>query len=473
MREKCGVIAAKSYSGAGVSWTIVNGLRALQHRGQEAWGISLSSGWIFKRSGLVSESIKEFRERLSNSDGCAGIGHVRYSTVGGQEHIQPIDVGPFRIAHNGTIANYRSLMNGVLSSIGEHPSDTLVAGLKLKSILSEKGYDWAEALREFSKMVAGSFCFTLDLKSGQVMAIRDPWGYRPLCIGHVEESDTYVVASESCALDLVGAKLLRDVRPGEIVYLGEDGPEFIQFEENRVRRTCAFEYTYFAHPSSVIDGVSVYGVRKRVGMLLAERYPIDGDVVIPVPDSARPAALGYAEKLGIPFEEGLIKDRYSRKGGWRSFIEPEDSSRREINSWMFPVKYSVYGKDVILVDDSIVRGVSSTEIVRTLRRAGAKSINLVVTFPPIMYPCFMGIDFPEPQELVAHRATDGSEMSLEVVGAKVAKMIGADRVVYNDPLTLAEAIEKELGELCITCHTGEYYPLRGVPLGISRKVLKG
>lgn len=452
---------------------MVEGLRALQHRGQEAWGVSLDGLGVFRLAGLVSEGAAQFRSSVAGSRHTMGIGHVRYSTVGDKENIQPLKIGDeFTIAHNGTIANYRSLMKELEYSLGPFPSDTLVAGYKLYDLLKKTGWDWPEAISMLSERASGSYCFLMQGRDGTVYGVRDPSGFRPLCVGWHEESGSYVIASESCALDVVGARLIRDVNPGELVILGDD-IEFVRFAEPRRRAACTFEYAYFAHPSSVIDGVSVYKVRKRVGVLLAEKYPLRGDVVIPIPDSARPAALGYSERSGIPLEEGILKDRYSRKGSWRSFIQPTREERAEINRWMIPIKDNIEGKEVIVIDDSIVRGTSSSRIVEILRRAGAKRVSILLTFPAIMYPCYMGIDFPEQQELIAHRATREGGARGEEVGRAVARMIGADFVGYNDPETFARAIGKDIGGLCFTCATGDYSVLLEPPAYISRREMKG
>ncbi|HXG06620.1 MAG TPA: phosphoribosyltransferase family protein, partial [Nitrososphaera sp.] len=236
---------------------------------------------------------------------------------------------------------------------------------------------------------------------------------------------------------------------------------------------CAFEYTYFAHPSSIMEGVNIYAARKRIGQFLAKKFPLtNADVVVPVPDSARPAALGYAQELGLPFEEGLLKDRYSKKGSMRSFIEPYQSDRVKINKGIIPIREVVAGKQVVVVDDSIVRGTSSAEIIKTLRMAGASRVSLVVTYPPIRYPCYAGIDFPSQEELIAyqHGATEDSNAT---IAARVSQVIGADNVFYNDTANLARAIGMPEEELCFTCSTGNYAPLGIKPVFKSRAQMKG
>jgi amidophosphoribosyltransferase len=265
---------------------------------------------------------------------------------------------------------------------------------------------------------------------------------------------------------------MRDVAPGELLKLNDNGLDSQQFANEKPHAHCAFEYTYFAHPSSVMEGINVYAARKRIGQYLAKKFPIHADVVMPVPDSARPAALGYALELGIPFEEGLLKDRYSKKGSMRSFIEPYQGSREEINKGIIPIKEVIDGKHVIVVDDSIVRGTSSAQILRTLRRVGAQKVSLVVTYPPIRYPCYAGIDFPSQDELVAYHYGD-AENSNNRIGERVAHVIGANCVVYNDTSNLASAIGIDEEELCFTCSTGNYEPLGIRPVFKSRVQMKG
>jgi amidophosphoribosyltransferase len=290
-------------------------------------------------------------------------------------------------------------------------------------------------------------------------------------LGHIEESNTYMIASESCAIDIVGGKLLGDIQPGELLKLSLNGIERQQFSTSEYHSHCAFEFTYFAHPSSIIEGVNVYEARKKMGHYLARKYPVyDADVVIPVPDSARPAALGYAEELGIHFEEGLLKDRYRKKGSMRSFIEPYHGERIEINKGIVPIPEVIRGKNVVVIDDSIVRGTSSKSIIQILRSAGASKISLIVTFPPIKYPCYAGIDFPSQDELLAFQNQEQGNSSIEFA---VAKSIGADKVIYNDTITLAQAIGIDEKELCFSCSTGSYKPLGIKPVFKTRAEIKG
>jgi len=311
-------------------------------------------------------------------------------------------------------------------------------------------------------------------RRGEVFAVRDPRGYRPLCLGFIEKSRTYVAASESCALTAIGAEFLRDVEPGELIRLGgpKKGFESFRFAPRMASAHCSFEYTYFAHPSSRIDGVSVYEARKRFGKMLAKNRRMKGNVVIPVPDSARPAALGYAVESGIPMEEGLMKDRYRRKGSIRSFIEPRQSGREEVVKRIIPIRETIKGKDVIVIDDSIVRGTSSKIIVDSLRKEGAKGVKMAVTFPPIRYPCYMGVDFPSREELLAHQVAN-AEADISKVGNKVGKAIGVDEFQYNDIEGLAQGIGLPKDSLCFACINGDYSKLGMTPHFKSKKEMKG
>jgi len=476
VHENCGVVGVFSLDGHNVIPFVIDSLRALQHRGQEAWGIAVPGKIPFRRLGLISASAHEFQAVVKKYKSSAAIGHVRYSTLGKStlENAQPLKVKDLCVAHNGTIANVEELsgMVGGCTFTPQTMSDTLVAAQRLVMHLADKD-DMAEAMHILKGEMVGSFCFTFLTDEGSVYAARDPRGFRPLVLGHHRETNTYMVASESCALAAVGAQLVRDVEPGELVKMSKDGISSQQFANEKPHAHCAFEYTYFAHPSSIMEGINIYAARKRIGQFLAKKFPIENaDVVVPVPDSARPAALGYAQELGLPFEEGLLKDRYSKKGSMRSFIEPYQSDRVEINKGIIPIREVVADKHVIVVDDSIVRGTSSAEIIKTLRMVGASKVSLVVTYPPIRYPCYAGIDFPSQEELVAyqHGAAEDSNVT---IGTRVSQVIGADHVAYNDTSNLARAIGMPEEELCFTCSTGNYAPLGIRPTFKSRIQMKG
>jgi amidophosphoribosyltransferase len=476
VHENCGVIGIFSLDGHNVIPFVIDSLRALQHRGQEAWGIAVPGKSPFRSLGLVSSAASEFPRVIKKYKSHTAIGHVRYSTLGKStiENAQPLRVKDLCVAHNGTIANVEELsgMVGGCTFTPQTMSDTLVAAQRLLIHLADKE-DMAEAMHILKGEMVGSFCFTFLTDEGSVYAARDARGFRPLVLGYHRETNTYIVASESCALAAVGAQLTRDVEPGELLKISEGGLTSQHFANERPHAHCAFEYTYFAHPSSIMEGINIYAARKRIGQFLAKKFPLtNADVVVPVPDSARPAALGYAQELGLPFEEGLLKDRYSKKGSMRSFIEPYQNNRLEINKGIIPIPEVVEYKHVVIVDDSIVRGTSSAEIVRTLRMAGAKRVSVVVTYPPIRYPCYAGIDFPSQEELIAFQhGTNGD--SSNKIGSHVARLIGSDYVAYNDTTNLARAIGMPEEELCFTCSTGNYASLGIRPVFKSRIQMKG
>ena len=475
VHENCGVFGAFSINGDNVTPLVIDCLRALQHRGQEAWGIAVPNKMPFKRLGLVSASASEFKSISKKYKSNIAIGHVRYSTFGKStlSNAQPIKVKDLCVAHNGTIANVEE-MSGMVGGCTFTPhtmSDTLVAAQRLIMHL-EKNPSMTDSISILKSEIVGSFCFMFLTDNSSVYAARDPRGFRPLVLGNHTETNTYMIASESCAFSAVGAKLLRDVEPGEIIKLDKEGIKSEHFAKEP-HAHCAFVFTYFAHPTSIMEGVNVYAARKRIGQLLAKKYPIvDADLVIPVPDSARPAALGYSEALGLPFEEGLLKNRYSKKGSMRSFIEPYGETRVEINKGIIPIRDVIEKRKVVVIDDSIVRGTSSHSIVKMLRSSGAKEISMIVTYPPIRFPCYAGIDFPSQEELIAYQETR-NETSIEKIGSNISKIIGADFTGYNDTSTLAEAIGISEDQLCFTCSTGDYTSLGITPIFKTRKEMKG
>ena len=368
-KEKCGIVAARSADGSDVVPTILRGLEALQHRGQESWGIAVPGEPIFTRMGLVTDWNLHAVE-LGRYHGSSGIGHVRYSTKGRSviDNAQPIQIGSeFSIAHNGTIVNADVLADIADKEFGTScESDTRASGYRLLHHLKEAG-NMPKAFRLLSNELIGAYCFAILGANGDAYAVRDPRGYRPLSLGYAKESRTLIAASESCAIEAMGADFVRDIEPGEMVQFSEKGLESHRFSPKVETALCSFEFTYFAHPSSRINGVSVYEARKNVGRMLAERFKTEADVVIPVPDSARPAALGYALESGIPMDEGLMKDRYKRKGSIRSFIEPEQGGRDEVVKRIIPVRDVIKGKRIVVIDDSLVRGTSSKAIVDSLK----------------------------------------------------------------------------------------------------------
>jgi len=475
VKENCGVVGLFSLDGTNVIPMLIDSLRALQHRGQEAWGIAIPKKDPLKKLGLVSASASEFKKIVEEYSSYAAIGHVRYSTIGRSniENAQPLKVKDLCIAHNGTISNVEELSNlvGGCTFTPQSSSDTLVVAQRLVSLMSENG-KLGSALSLLKNEMIGSYCFTFLSDDNSVYAARDPKGFRPMVMGHKDQNNTYIVASESSALAAVGAELIRDVKPGELIKFSRNGFETEMFSDDTQRAHCSFEFTYFAHPSSNMEGSNVYLARKKIGQFLAKKFPLkDADLVIPVPDSARPAALGFAQELGIPFDEGLMKDRYSKKGPLRSFIEPHQSDRIEINRWIIPITEIISDKHVIVIDDSLVRGTSSKAIIKALRRAGARKISMLITYPQIRFPCYAGIDFPSQEELATYM--NGKESSLEEITEKVRNDIGADFLGYNDSENLAKAIGIPHESMCFTCFTGDYSSLGIKPTFKTRLEMKG
>ena len=475
VKENCGVVGIFSLDGTNVIPMVIDSLRALQHRGQEAWGLAVPKKNPLKKLGLVSAAASEFKKISEEYSSPSAIGHVRYSTIGKSnlENAQPLKVKDLCIAHNGTISNVEELSNlvGGCTFTPQNASDTLVAAQRLVSLISEKG-NFSSALSILKNEMIGSYCFTFLSDDNTVYAARDPRGFRPMVLGQKEENNSYIVASESSALSAIGAELIRDVIPGEIIKFSKNGMETEMFSDEKKRAHCSFEFTYFAHPTSNMEGTNIYLARKKIGQFLARKFPIkDADLVIPVPDSARPAALGYAQEIGIPFDEGLLKDRYSKKGPLRSFIEPHQSDRVEINRWIFPIAEIIKGKHIVVIDDSLVRGTSSKAIIKALKRAGAKKISMLITYPPIQFPCYAGIDFPSQEELATF--VNGKDVSLEEIIEKVRSDIGADFLGYNDSENLANAIGIPHDSMCFTCSTGNYETLGIKPSFKTRLEMKG
>ncbi|MEX0861511.1 amidophosphoribosyltransferase [Nitrosopumilus sp.] len=474
VKENCGVVGIYSLSGTNVVPMVFDALRALQHRGQEAWGFAVPNKLPFKKVGLVSHSSSDFKKIAQEYASPCVIGHVRYSTMGTStlENAQPLKVKDLCIAHNGTIANAQELSNlvGGCSFTPQNASDTLVAAQRLVSLISENG-DMGKALSILKNEMVGSYCFTFISDDNSVYAARDPKGFRPMVLGYKESDDTYIVTSESAAVTAVGAILQRDVVPGELIKLSKSGLETELFSSDPSRAHCSFEFTYFAHPSSKMEGHNIYVSRKKIGQLMAKKFPIkDADLVIPVPDSARPAALGYAQELGISFDEGLLKDRYSKKGPLRSFIEPHQSDRVEINRWIIPISEIIKDKHVVVIDDSLVRGTSSKAIIKALRRAGAKKISMLITYPQINYPCYAGIDFPSQEELATF--TNGKTMTSDEITEMVRQSIGVDFLGYNDADNLANAVGIPKDSMCFTCSSGNYDSLGIKPDFTKREQVK-
>ena len=447
MHEECGVFgiycADQSIDPAEATYY---GLFALQHRGQESGGIAVArNGQIdyHKDMGLVSEVFKNGLDKLKGAR-CA-IGHVRYSTTGDSHlaNAQPLVIsskkGKIALAHNGNLINAKEIRDQLENdgAIFQTSIDTeVIASLIAKH--SQNGI--IEGIKKMMGLVKGSYALVV-MTPDQVIGVRDPKGIRPIALGKID--GTFVFASESCAFDTIGAEFIRDLRPGEIISVDKDGLKSYQGTRAMETALCIFEYVYFARPDSDIDGISVHKARERAGARLAIANPVDADIVAGVPDSARPAAMGYAEQSGIPYKKALAKNRYVG----RTFIQPGQGKREiGVNVKLNPLKRNVRGQRVILVDDSIVRGTTSKRIVEMLKLAGAKEVHMQISSPPIKFPCFFGIDTPSHDQLI------GSKNSVE----KIRKLIGADSLHYLSIEDLLKTVEGAACNFCVGCFNGNY-----------------
>ncbi len=422
-------------------------LFSLQHRGQESAGMAIASREgieLYRGMGLVTEVFDE--KILCRLKGRCAIGHVRYSTTGESkiENAQPIlvksKVGYLAVGHNGNLVNYAQLRS-LLENEGRifvTNSDTEVIAQLLSTYLME--HDIVKALNLLQDTLIGSFSLTI-LFNDILVGYRDSFGFRPLCFGETDVG--FVIASESCALDAIGAGKVRDVRPGEAVIIEGDDVEFVRIAKGKRLARCVFEYIYFARPDSTIDGVGVYRARYKMGKNLADESPVDADVVSPVPDSGTTAAIGFAEQSGLRYMECLIKNRYVG----RTFIMPEQRLRElSVQLKMNVVKENVFGRKIVLVDDSIVRGTTSRKIVDMVRRVGAKEVHFRVGSPPIIAPCYFGIDMSTREELIA------SGKSVE----EIRRSLNADSLAYLSLKGLLRAVEFGERDLCLACLTSKY-----------------
>lgn len=450
MRDKCGIVGAYSRDkSVHVSRQIYYGLYSLQHRGQESAGISAHDGnqlSTYRGMGLVCDVFNN--GNVEGIDGNVGIGHVRYSTTGKSkiENSQPMfsnfERGTVAVAHNGDIINSPEL-RCELELLGyefESTTDSeVLCHLLTREIL--KTSNVVESIRNVTKMLNGSYSLVI-LFNEDLYVVRDPNGIKPLSMG--ELGDLTMVASETVAFDVLGAKHLRDVEPGEIIHIGNEIESYKLSETEKPRRAhCMFEYVYFARPDSVLDGSSVYNVRLNIGKALSKEFPADADVVMPVPDSAITAAIGFSRESGLGYGEGLLKNRYVG----RTFIMPTQEEREtSVRLKMNPIRSELEGKSIVLVDDSIVRGTTSKSLVKVLREAGAKEIHLRVGCPPIISPCYYGIAMATKKELIA------SDKDVE----DIRKTLGVDSLGYLSLESLIECIGIEDGNLCVGCLTGEY-----------------
>jgi amidophosphoribosyltransferase len=448
--EECGVFGVYGHPDAAALAAL--GMHALQHRGQEAAGIVAYDGEQFnahRGQGLVSDNFSS-KEVIGRLRGRAAIGHVRYATTGevALRNVQPLfadfEFGGLAICHNGNLTNSYQLRRQLVrrGSLFQSTSDTEVIVHLIATSLKDTVVDrLTDALRQ----VQGAYSL-VALSQNEVIGVRDPLGVRPLVLGRLGQS--WILASETCALDIIGAEFERDIEPGEIVIIGAGGVRSVMPFEHRKSRFCVFEHIYFARPDSVVEGNSVYEARKRIGRELARESHIDADIVVPVPDSGVPAAIGYAQESGLPFELGIIRNHYVG----RTFIEPTDQIRHlGVRLKHNASRANLKGKRVILVDDSIVRGTTSIKIVEMVRRAGATAVHMRISSPPTTHPCFYGIATPEREELLAAR--------FDVAG--MAKLIGVDSLAFLS----IDGLYRAMGEprrdrlaprFCDACFTGDY-----------------
>lgn len=425
LHEECGVFGVWSDKKVDLAGKVYLGLFSLQHRGQESCGIVVNNDGEFsscKDLGLVGDVFS--REKLSAlGQGTMAVGHVRYGTTGANTYanVQPIEVhrlnGNLAVAHNGNLTNSQSLREQLelQGSIFHSTSDTeTIAYLLTKERLTCSNIE--SAISSTMEKIEGAYSLVI-MTGDKLIAVRDPKGYRPLCYGKMPDGE-YVIASETCALDVVCAEFIRDIEPGEILVFSKDGIKSIKTHCNKEKKSlCVFEYIYFARPDSVIDGISVHDSRVKAGKILAKEHPVEADVVIGVPDSGLDAAVGFAEESKISYAIGFVKNKYIG----RTFINPGQSERiNKVKIKLNPIASAVKGKRVVLIDDSIVRGTTSGHIVQLVRDAGAKEVHVRISSPPFVAPCYYGTDVPDCKNLIA------CNNSLE----EIAKIIGADSLGY-------------------------------------------
>lgn len=450
LREECGVFGIYGHEDAAALTAL--GLHALQHRGQEAAGIVTFDGEMFhahRALGLVGDNFNA-AATMEKLKGPMAIGHVRYSTTGTPiiRNIQPLVAdfafGGLAIAHNGNLTNALTLRTDMIRAghLFQSTTDTEIVS---HLIATSKATNLIDRISDALLRVEGAYSFVM-LSRKKVIGVRDPLGVRPLVLGVLDGH--YMLASETCALDIVGAKYLRDVEPGEMIVLDDRGLTSLHPFPRQKRRFCVFEYIYFARPDSIVESIPVYDARKRIGMELARESPVPADVVVPVPDSGVPAAMGYAAAAGLPFELGIIRNHYVG----RTFIEPADQIRHlGVKLKHSPNRAALAGKRVILVDDSIVRGTTSTKIVDMVRHAGAAEVHMRISSPPTTHSCFYGIDTPQREKLLASRHSV-SEM---------AKIIGVDSLAFISIAGLYRAMghtarTEDDPRFCDACFTGDY-----------------
>jgi len=436
------------------------GLYALQHRGEESSGIVTYDGRRVrhhKAMGLVGDVFTE--KVIKDLRGNVAIGHVRYSTTGSSisKNIQPFLVnhkkGHIAIAHNGNLTN-TSVLRQELEEKGSIFQSTMDSEVIVHLLAKSSNADIKGKVIEVLSKLQGAYSLTLMLDNLLVGA-RDPQGFRPLCLGKLD--GVYVLASETCALDLIGAQYLREIEPGEVVFIKKNSLESVKLLAESKQASCIFEYIYFSRPDSNIFGKNVYFARKQLGLQLAQEHPIEADIVMPIPDSGNYAAMGYAQGIGIPLEVGMIRNHYVG----RTFIQPSQEIRDfRVRVKLNPIRDVLKGKRIVVIEDSIVRGTTSKSRVRTLREFGAKEIHMLVSCPPIVSPCFYGIDFPTKKELIA------SNNSIE----SVRKFIGLDSLKYLSLEGMLKAMPLDKDKFCTACFSGKY-PTE-IPKKFSKRFLE-
>lgn len=462
--EECGVFGIYA-PGRDVARLTFFGLYALQHRGQEGAGIATSDGrmaYLHKDMGLVTQVFKE--DNLKPLEGYLAIGHTRYSTTGSSHvrNVQPYLIetmrGPLGVAHNGNLTDALALRKLLLErGVGlSSTTDTEViiqmlaapasiwANGNTPDDIKNEPDRWVARIKAFMQMSEGAYSMAL-LTREAIYAVRDPYGLRPLCLGELSGGG-YVVASESCALQTIGANYVREIKPGEIVRLDEAGVTAYIGRKPIKRALCIFEYVYFARPDSLLEGQVIHTVRQRMGRQLAREAPVEADIVVGVPDSATPAAIGYSLEAGLPYTEGLTKNRYIG----RTFIEPDDSLRQVgVKLKYNPLTANLEGKRVVLVDDSIVRGNTVGPLVQLLRDGGASEVHVRVSSPPVRHPCFMGVDMATHSQLIGHRHTVD----------EICHHIKANSLAYLSMAGLVAAVHQAMPEKhthCDACFSGNY-----------------
>lgn len=444
--DECGVIGVYTDKPELSSQLVYYGLFALQHRGQESCGIASSAaGGEIKKSlgmGLVADLFK--KDVIEKHQGSVSIGHVRYSTSGESkiENAQPLVVnykeGTFALAHNGNLVNADSIRD-LLEDSGVIFHTTIDTEVVANILARNYNGNLVKSVKNVVGLIKGAFAFVI-MDSDNLIGVRDNFGMRPLCIG--KRDDGYLLASESCAITAMGGVFVRDVEPGEIVVINKEGLRCIKSEKYCKRHSCIFEYVYFARPDSTIDGVNVYEARFNAGKILAKESPVKADLVFSVPDSGTPAAIGYAQELGIPYGLGLIKNRYAK----RTFIEPNQALREEgVKLKLSVVKEIVKDKVVVMIDDSIVRGTTSRNLADLIRKAGAKEVHVRIASPPVQYSCYFGIDTPYRSYLI------GASKTVD----EMCEFIHADSLKFLSTKGLVKATGKDVG-YCLACLNGEY-----------------